>query len=94
MIPFAKITMMDRILYCCLIIVFLKNGIRDYKLLIAEDLIGKLISLFYAMYCCKDIVFRKISTFYLNFREMMSYIISMATGIYMDSTPSHMECTY
>jgi len=71
---YAQIAMMDRILYCCLIIAFLVIGIREYKLMIAADLIGKFISLSYAMYCCRDIIFRKISTFYFSFRETMKNI--------------------
>ncbi|MEK4190272.1 MULTISPECIES: hypothetical protein [Paenibacillus] len=65
---------MDRILYCFLIIVFLVFGVRNYKLMIVADLIGKLISLLYAMYCCRDIVFRRISTFYFSWRETANNI--------------------
>ncbi|MDH6431133.1 MULTISPECIES: hypothetical protein [unclassified Paenibacillus] len=66
---YSQITMMDRILYCTLIIVFLIFGVRQYKLLIVADLIGKLLSLLYAMYCCRDIVFRKFSLFQFSFQE-------------------------
>lgn len=66
---YAQITMMDRILYCFLITVFLVFGVSNYKLMILADLIGKLFSLLYAMYCCRDIVFRRISTFYFSWRE-------------------------
>jgi hypothetical protein len=66
--------MMDRILYCFLIILSLAVGIREYKLMIVADLIGKIISLFYAMYCCKDIVFRRVSTFYFSLREAIENI--------------------
>jgi len=71
---YALITMMDRILYCCLIIVFLLVGVREYKLMIAADLVGKFVSLTYAMYCCKDMVFRKISTFYISLKEAIENI--------------------
>lgn len=71
---YAQITTMDRILYCFLIIVFLVFGVRNYKLMIVADLIGKLISLLYAMYCCRDIVFRRISTFYFSWRETANNI--------------------
>ena len=66
---YAQITMMDRILYCGLIIAFLGFGVREYKLMVAADLLAKFISLLYAMYCCRDMVFCKISTFYLSFSE-------------------------
>jgi len=71
---YALITMMDRILYCFLIIMFLVVGVREYKLMLLADLIGKFISLCYSMYCCRDIVFRRISTFYFNFREAIENI--------------------
>lgn len=72
---YARITMLDRILYCCcLISILLILGTREYKLLIAADLIGKFISLLYAMYCCRDIVFYKISAFYFDFKETMENI--------------------
>lgn len=71
---YAQITIISRILYVSLIVAFLVIGIRDYKIIIAADLIGKLISLFYAIYCCKDIVFRRISTFYFTFSEAIENI--------------------
>lgn len=71
---YAQITMMDRIIYCCLIISLLVVGISDYKLMIVADLIGKFISLLYATLCCKDIVFRRISTFYVSFSEAIENI--------------------
>lgn len=71
---YAKITIMDRVIYCCLIIIFLLFGVREYKLMIAADLIGKLISLLYVMNICKDIVFYKISVFYVDFREIIENI--------------------
>lgn len=71
---YAQIIMIDRVLYCCLIIAFLVSGVREYKLMIVADLIGKFISLLYAMYFCKEIVFGRISTFYFSFRETIENI--------------------
>jgi len=71
---YARITMLDRVLYIVLVISFLLIGIKDYKLMIAADLIGKLISLLYAMYCCKSIVFNKLSVFYLSINETVANI--------------------
>lgn len=71
---YAKITMMDRMLYCFLIIILLIVGVRKYKLMIVADLIGKFISLLYATYCCRDIVYRRISTFYFSFKETIENI--------------------
>ncbi|SHH47086.1 hypothetical protein [Clostridium grantii] len=71
---YAQITMMDKILYCCLIIILLAIGVRQYKLMIVADLIGRFISLVYATYCCGDMVFRRISTFYFSFEETFENI--------------------
>ena len=40
-----KITMMDRILYVVLIVAFLLGGVREYRLIIASDLVGNLFPL-------------------------------------------------
>lgn len=71
---YAHITIMERVLYCCLIIAFLIFGISEYKMMILADLVGKFISLLYAIYCCKDIAFRKITTFYFSFKETIENI--------------------
>jgi len=44
-------------------------GLKEFRSMIVADLMAKSISLSYAMYICRDIVFRKISTFYISFRE-------------------------
>lgn len=72
---YAQITMMDRILYFLLIFIILVFGLSDYKLLIIADLIGKFLSLLYALYCCRDIVVRKISTFKFDFAEAKANIV-------------------
>ncbi|WP_374120910.1 lipopolysaccharide biosynthesis protein [Neobacillus sp. PS3-12] len=66
---YAQITMMERVIYCVLILLCLLIGIRQFKLLIVTDLIAKFIAFVYAMYCCRDIVFNKISTFTFNVGE-------------------------
>lgn len=71
---YAFTTMLDRVIYAGLIVLFLVFGVRDYKLMIVADLIGKLISFFYSVYCCKEIVFQKLSSFYLTTTEMIKNI--------------------
>ncbi|RGR95826.1 lipopolysaccharide biosynthesis protein [Heyndrickxia coagulans] len=71
---YAQIVMIEKILYCILILLFLLIGIREYKLLITADIIGKLISLIYATYCCNEIVFRKIKNIYIDFKEIFENI--------------------
>ena len=66
---YAIINMLDRIIYIILIIFFLLIGIRDFKLMVIADVIGKLISLSLAIYYCRDIVFNKINKYYLTLSE-------------------------
>ena len=75
---FARLTMLDRIVYILLIVTFLLFGVRDFKLMIIADLVGKFISLFFAALSCKDIVFRRINTFYFTLSES---IINISVGI-------------
>lgn len=75
---YAQITIMGRVLYFLIIILFLFIGIREYKLMIIADLLGKFISLLYAVYCCRDIVFNKIPSFYFNFKETF---VNISVGV-------------
>lgn len=75
---YAKITMLDRILYVALIILLLIFGIRNFKLMIIADLLGKGVSLLVAMYACKDIVFRHISQFTFTLKEAY---LNLSVGI-------------
>lgn len=71
---YARITILDRALYCCFIIIFLIVGVREYKSMIVADLIGRFISLLYAMNDCRDIVFGKVYDFYFSFKEAIENI--------------------
>lgn len=71
---YANITIAGRLLYFIILIILILVGIRDYKLLIVTDLIGKAGSLLYAVYYCKDIVFYKIYKFYFSFKEAFENI--------------------
>lgn len=71
---YAQITLIGKVLFFCIIVLFLSIGIREYQLMILADLTGNLIALIYALYCCKDIVFRRISSFYFSFREALENI--------------------
>ncbi|NLJ19427.1 MAG: hypothetical protein GX355_11280 [Globicatella sulfidifaciens] len=75
---FARLTILDRLVYILLIIIFLLLGIRDFKLMIIADLIGKAISFIFAIFACKDLVFNKMNTFYLTISEA---IVNISVGI-------------
>jgi O-antigen/teichoic acid export membrane protein len=66
---YAQINIISRVSYVFLIIMFLFFGVREYRVMIVADLIGKALSLIYAIYACKDIVLNKINTLTFNFIE-------------------------
>lgn len=71
---YARATMIDRAVYIVLVLIFILIGIKDYKIMILADLIGKFVSLVYSVYACKDIVLNKISNFYFSFSETLTNI--------------------
>lgn len=71
---YARTNIIDRIIYCLLIIGIIILGSDKYQTMILADLIGKLVGLVYASYCCKDIVYLKISQFKLCYSEIYQNI--------------------
>lgn len=71
---YAKITVLDRCLYCGVFIVFIFFGFKDFKLMIFADILGKLISLIYSMFRCKEIVFLKSARLFFDFQEAFKNI--------------------
>lgn len=71
---YAWLTILERIIYVLLIVVFLLFGIRDFRLMIFADLVGKFISLFFAAISCREIVFNKVNTFYFTVSEAIKNI--------------------
>jgi O-antigen/teichoic acid export membrane protein len=71
---YAKATIIDRIIFCLLMVVLISIGIKKYQTMITADIIGRFISILYTIYCCRDIVFRKFSSFYLSFTETIENI--------------------
>lgn len=71
---YAKVIILDRIIYVGLIVLFLLIGQRNYKLMIITDLISKGISFLYVMYLCRDIVFQKFSEFIITISETITNI--------------------
>ncbi|UQZ32525.1 hypothetical protein C2I18_02510 [Paenibacillus sp. PK3_47] len=70
----AKSNILDRLLYCIVIVAALSLGFKDHKYLIMADLFGKSVSLLYAVYCCKDIVVHNLRVFKFNMKETASNI--------------------
>lgn len=71
---YARITILDRIIYILLVIILVMIGIRDFKIMIFADLIGKLTSLVLVVFTCRDIVLNKVSNFYISFTEIITNI--------------------
>lgn len=66
---YAKITILDRLLYVLFIVGFLLLNLRDYRYMIGADLLGKGFSLAYAMWVSREIVLKKVSEFRWTFKE-------------------------
>jgi len=71
---YANIMVMDRLLFIVIVLSLLFIGSRDYHLMIAADLVSKAFSLGYAMYVCKEFVFRRITQFSLDLKETWTNI--------------------
>jgi O-antigen/teichoic acid export membrane protein len=71
---YAGITVIGRVLYVLIIIALLIMGYKEYKLMIVADIIARFVSLMFAIYTCRDFIFRKISNFYFSFKEMAENI--------------------
>jgi O-antigen/teichoic acid export membrane protein len=67
---YAKVTIVGKILYFAIMVVVIALGVREFRLMIYADLIGKAFSLAYAVYYTRDIACRKLSDFCLNFSEV------------------------
>ena len=74
---YAKITILDRVMYLGVILIVIIFGYRDYKLLIGVDLLAKFSGLVYSVYLCKDIVLHNKWSFSVGIREM---IINIKAG--------------
>ncbi|WRP06316.1 oligosaccharide flippase family protein [Rossellomorea aquimaris] len=66
--------LIGKTIYFILIIVFILLDLKSYQIMITADLVGKFISFLYTLVCCRDIVFRKLTSFYLDFRETINNI--------------------
>jgi O-antigen/teichoic acid export membrane protein len=71
---FARIIILDRVIYVIIIILFLSAGVRNYRLFVITDIIGKTISLIYSIYICRDFALLKLTKFSFRFSETISNI--------------------
>ncbi|QHJ72396.1 oligosaccharide flippase family protein [Planococcus halotolerans] len=71
---YAQIILMEKIIYCVLILILLLIGVKEFQFLIISDILGKFIALLYAIYCCRTIVINKISVLKFDIYETFKNI--------------------
>lgn len=71
---YAQITIFGRLIFLVFSVSLLIIGFRDFKILVIGDLIGRFMSLIYAMYICREIVFNNVRSFYLDISEVVKNI--------------------
>lgn len=73
---YVKATIIDRIVYITIVLLFLSIGDRSYLLIIKADLIAKVIALLWLICRCKDIVLRRVSNIWLGVAEAVRNLTS------------------
>ncbi|PEJ71703.1 lipopolysaccharide biosynthesis protein [Bacillus wiedmannii] len=67
---FSIIIILERSIYFILVIVFLMNGIKDFEYLILADVIGKITSVIYSFFVCRELVFGKFESIKTSAKEI------------------------
>lgn len=57
---YSKIMLIDRFLFCILIVIAFIIKVKSYKFLIVLDVVSRIVSMIYAIYICNDIVVGKL----------------------------------
>ena len=70
----SLITISDRLLYAFLLLGFVFLGTSNYRVMIYADVVGRVVSLLYGLYLCKEIFFAKDNHFYLDIKEIFDNI--------------------
>ena len=73
---YANAILVERVFYLVLLILLLTVGVRNFKVIVWADVIGKYVSLFFAIYFCRDIIFSGFRGFKFSFSETKENIIS------------------
>lgn len=68
---FSIITILERIIYFFLVIVFLICGVRKFEFLIFADVIGKICSIIYSFFVCKELVLGKFESLKVSLKEIL-----------------------
>ncbi|MGE1107743.1 lipopolysaccharide biosynthesis protein [Bacillus wiedmannii] len=67
---YAIILILERMVYFILVIIFLMNGIKQFEYLIFADIIGKICSIVYSLFSCKELVFGKLDSIKISIKEI------------------------
>lgn len=86
---YARIVMAERILFFLLAIIFILVGSRSYKAFIWSEIGARLISLIYAVWICKDVIFVKPTSF-RETTEEARYLISCGCKLLCASLASQL----
>lgn len=68
------ITIFDRIVYAFLLVAIILLGSKNYKIMIYSDIIARIISLFYGVYICRDILLKTLNHYKFDFLEIKDNI--------------------
>lgn len=67
---YAKITIIDRVIYIVLMLVIISLNIRDFKVMILADVLSRFVSLIFAFHTCKEIVYNRITIYKISLKEI------------------------
>ncbi len=66
---FSIILILERLIYFILVITFLLIGVEQFEYLIVADIIGKIFSVLYSFFACKELVFGKLASIKISIKE-------------------------
>ena len=72
---FSIIIILERSIYFILVIAFLMNGVKEFEYLILADVIGKISSVIYSFFVCRELVFGKFESIKMSAKEIYVNII-------------------
>lgn len=77
---YSMLIVIEKVIYVILIFLLIALGIKDYKILLISDLIGKICAMFLGIIYCKEIVFTK---FCFNKDVFIESIYNVKAGIFL-----------
>lgn len=75
---YAIVNISGRIVYFFIVLMLIYFSIKKFEFYILADIVGRLVSMLYSFYFCRDIIFRKISSFFWTIQEVW---LNLSVGI-------------